>query len=72
MIKIGAIPWQVWAGAAALAAMLLLGRHIYNEGWSDAVAKAEQKQRAAADAAQKQVDRVKSGDRSGVVQFDRD
>lgn len=72
MIKIGAIPWQVWAGAAGLVATLLLGRHVYNEGWSDAMAKVEQGQRDAVGRAQKEADRVKSGDRSGVVQFDRD
>lgn len=69
---LGLIPWQVYAGVGALALLLLWGQGQYNRGWNAAIAAVEQKQRSAADAAGKEVDKLRSGDRSGVLQFDRD
>ncbi len=66
------LPWQAWAVAGALLAAGLYGCHEYERGRSEAVAKIEQKQREASDAAQKEVDRLRNGDRSRVMQFDRD
>ena len=66
------LPWQLYAGAAAIVIILAWGQVRYNEGWADAVAKQEQKQRDAKDAAGKEVDRLRGGDRSRVLQFDRD
>lgn len=72
MINIGAVPWQVWAGVAGVIALLWFGQMRYDEGWKDAMATTAQRQREAAGKADEAVDRLKSGDRSGVVQFDRD
>ena len=66
------LPWQLYAGVAAVVILLVWGQVRYNEGWADAVAKQEQKQRDAKDAAGKEVDRLRGGDRSRVLQFDRD
>ena len=66
------LPWQLYVGAAAIVILLAWGQVRYNEGWADAVAKQEQKQRDAKDAAGKEVDRLRGGDRSRVLQFDRD
>lgn len=66
------IPWQVWAGVAAVALLLGYGQMQYNEGWRDAEAKQAQVQQKAKAAADKEVDRLRNGDRSRVMQFDRD
>lgn len=66
------LPWQLYAGAAAVVILLAWGQVRYNEGWADAVAKQEQKQRAAKADADKEVGRLRDGDRSRVLQFDRD
>lgn len=71
-MRIGAIPWQVWAGVAAVVSLLGFGQMRYNDGWNDAMAKVEKGQRDAAGRAQREADRVGSGDRSRVMQFDRD
>ena len=66
------LPWQLYAGVAAIVIILAWGQVRYNEGWADAVAKQEQKQRDAKAGADKEVDRLRDGDRSRVLQFDRD
>lgn len=66
------IPWQIWAGVAAIVILLGYGQVQYNEGWKDAGAKHETEQQRAKDAAGKEVDRLRGGDRSRVMQFDRD
>jgi hypothetical protein len=68
-----ALPWQVWAGGAVLLATAFYGHLQYSRGFEAAVSAVEQRQRGAADAAQREVDRLGAGsDRSRVQQFDRD
>jgi hypothetical protein len=68
-----AVPWQAWAVAALMAGIGLYGCHEYRRGEADAEASYERQQQEAADAARKEVDRLRGGaDRSRVRQFDRD
>lgn len=66
------IPWQAWAVAALFAAIGLYGCHERRQGGEAQRQQYERQQQEAADAAQKGVDRVLRGDRSRVMQFDRD
>jgi len=66
------IPWQAWAVVGLLAAVGLYGCQQYDRGAQDATANSERKQQEQADEARKEVDRVLRGDRSRVMQFDRD
>lgn len=73
LMKIGrGIPWQAWAVASLLLAVGLYGCDQYRQGEQDAAVNIERKQQEAADAARKEADRVLRGDRSRVMQFDRD
>ena len=68
-----ALPWQAWAVAGLLAAAGLYGCDQYRRGEEAASITIERKQQEAADAARKEVDRLRGGaDRSRVRQFDRD
>jgi hypothetical protein len=67
-----AIPWQVWAVLGLLAAVGIYGCQQHQQGEQGALLKVERKQQEAADAARKETDRVLRGDRSRVMQFDRD
>lgn len=66
------VPWQVWAIAALIAAFGLYGCQQYRRGEEAAAGANERKQQEQADAARTEVDRVLRGDRSRVMQFDRD
>lgn len=66
------VPWQVWAGAAAIVIMLVYGQMRYNEGWHDAVAKVAERQQRAKAGADRELDRLRGGDASRVRPFDRD
>jgi len=66
------VPWQVWAALVVVVTLLAFGQYRYNEGWADAVTEQRKQQAAAKDAAGKEVDRLRDGDRSRVLQFDRD
>lgn len=66
------VPWQVWAGAAVIALLLAWGQVRYNDGWRDAEAKQIERQQRAKAGADKEVDRLRGGDRSRVREFDRD
>lgn len=66
-------PWQVWAVIALFAAVGIYGCQQRQAGEDGALIKVERKQQEAADAARKEVDRLRGGaDRSRVRQFDRD
>ena len=67
-----AIPWQVWAILALFTAVGIYGCQQRQQGEDGALLKVERKQQEKADAAHKEVDRVLRGDRSRVMQFDRD
>lgn len=67
-----AIPWQAWVVAGLFAAAGIYGCQQYDRGRDDASIETERKQQEAADGARKEVDRVLRGDRSRVMQFDRD
>lgn len=66
------LPWQAWAVVGALSAVGIYGCQQREAGAEGALIKVERKQQEAADAAHKEVDRVLRGDRSRVMQFDRD
>ena len=66
------MPWQAWAIAGALIAIGVYGCQQHEQGEASALIKTERKQQEAADGAHKEVDRVLRGDRSHVMQFDRD
>lgn len=66
------LPWQAWAVAGVLSAVGIYGCQQREAGAEGALIKVERKQQEAADAAHKEVDRVLRGDRSRVMQFDRD
>ena len=67
------IPWQAWAVAAAVLLIGFYGCQQYERGSRGALIEVERKQQEAADAARKEVDRLRGGaDRSRVQQFDRD
>jgi hypothetical protein len=69
----GALPWQAWAVVALLLGIGAYGCHEYRRGETAASVNQERKQQEAADAARKEVDRLRGGaDRSRVRQFDRD
>jgi hypothetical protein len=69
----GALPWQAWALAALIIGGGLYGCHEFRRGERAAAIGQERKQQEAADAARKEVDRLRGGaDRSRVQQFDRD
>lgn len=66
-------PWQVWAVLGLLLAVSLYGCQQRREGAAGALIEIERKQQEQADAARKEVDRLRGGaDRSRVQQFDRD
>lgn len=68
-----AIPWQAWAVAGLIAAGGLYGCHEYERGRAAASIETERQQMEKADAARREVDRLRGGaDRSRVQQFDRD
>lgn len=68
-----ALPWQGWAVVALVMGAGLYGCHEYRRGEAAASLSQERKQQEAADAARKEVDRLRGGaDRSRVQQFDRD
>lgn len=67
-----AVPWQAWAVAGLLLAIGIYGCQQREAGEDSALIKVERKQQEAADAARKETDRVLRGDRSRVMQFDRD
>ena len=68
-----ALPWQAWAVSALVAGIGVYGCNQYRRGGADAALSHERKQQEAADAARKEVDRLRGGaDRSRVQQFDRD
>nr|WP_047581716.1 hypothetical protein [Methylobacterium sp. ZNC0032] len=67
-----AVPWQAWAILALFAAIGIYGCQQRQQGEDGALLKVERKQQEKADAAHKEVDRVLRGDRSRVMQFDRD
>lgn len=66
------LPWQLYAGVVVIIVLLAFGQYRYNEGWRDAVADQQKQQQKAKTGADKEADRVRSGDRSRVMQFDRD
>lgn len=67
------LPWQAWAVAGALLLIGLYGCDQYRRGEEAASLTRERQQQEAADAARKEVDRLRGGaDRSRVRQFDRD
>lgn len=66
-------PWQVWAVLGLLLLIVLYGCQQRREGAAEALIELERKQQEQADAARKEVDRLRGGaDRSRVQQFDRD
>lgn len=68
-----ALPWQAWAVIAVAFGTGLYGCDQRREGERAARQEIERKQQEAADAARKEVDRLRGGaDRSRVQQFDRD
>ena len=66
------VPWQVWIALLAAVMIWWYGHYRYNEGWRDAVAEQQRMQQKAKAGADKETDRLRSGDRSRVMQFDRD
>ncbi len=66
------VPWQVWVVVGALSAVGIYGCKQREAGEEGALIKIERKQQEAADGARKETDRVLRGDRSRVMQFDRD
>lgn len=66
------LPWQLYAAVTVIVILLAFGQYRYNEGWHDAVADQQKQQQRAKDGADKEVDRLRGGDRSRVMQFDRD
>ena len=67
------LPWQAWATAGLLLAAGLYGCDQRSKGEAGALIKIERQQQEAADAARKEVDRLRGGaDRSRVSGFDRD
>jgi hypothetical protein len=69
----GALPWQVWAVVALVLCAGAYGCQQYRRGEAAASLSHERKQQEAADAARKEVDRLRGGaDRSRVREFDRD
>lgn len=67
------LPWQAWAVAGLLLAVGIYGCQQRREGAAGALVEIERKQQEQADAARKEVDRLRGGaDRSRVQQFDRD
>lgn len=69
----GALPWQAWAVIALALGIGAYGCQQYGRGEQAASLNQERKQQEAADAARKEVDRLRGGaDRSRVQQFDRD
>ncbi len=66
------LPWQAWAVAGLLIAIGLYGCQQRREGEQGALVEIERKQQEQADAARKETDRLQRGDRSRVMQFDRD
>jgi hypothetical protein len=72
-VKLSLIPWQVYAAAVAFVIAGLVSCDIRRDGERAAETRIERKQQEAADAARKEVDRLRGGaDRSRVRQFDRD
>lgn len=67
-----ALPWTAWLVAGLLLAVGLYGCQQRREGAAGALVETERKQQEQADAARKETDRVLRGDRSRVMQFDRD
>ncbi|KRE08160.1 hypothetical protein ASE61_00650 [Bosea sp. Root670] len=66
-------PWQAWAVLGLLLAGGIYGCQQRREGAAGALVEIERKQQEQADAARKEVDRLRGGaDRSRVQQFDRD
>ncbi len=65
-------PWQIWAVLGLLLAAGLYGCQQRRDGAAGALIEIERKQQEQADAARKETDRVLRGDRSRVMQFDRD
>lgn len=65
-------PWQAWAMLGLLLAGGLYGCQQRREGAAGVLVEIERKQQEQADAARKETDRVLRGDRSRVMQFDRD
>ena len=66
-------PWQAWAVVGILFAVGIYGCEQRREGAAGALVEIERKQQEQADAARKEVDRLRGGaDRSRVQQFDRD
>lgn len=69
---VGALPWQAWTAAALALGIAGYGCQQYRRGQEAAGLDQERKQQEAADAARKEVDRLRGGaDRSRVQQFDR-
>lgn len=70
---LGRLPWQAWAVVALVLGIGAYGCEQYRRGEAAASINQERKQQEAADAARKEVDRLRGGaDRSRVQQFDRD
>lgn len=68
----GALPWQAWAAVVLVLGIGVYGCHQYSRGEQAASVNQERKQQEAADAARKEVDRLRgSADRGRVQQFDR-
>lgn len=68
-----AVPWQAWAVVGLIAGIGVYGCHEYDRGRETALRNTERQQQEKADAAQREVDRLRGGaDRSRVQQFDRD
>ncbi len=65
-------PWQVWAVLALVIGVGVYGCQQREQGKAGALLNVERKQQEQADGARKEVDRVLRGDRSRVMQFDRD
>lgn len=69
----GALPWQAWAILVLVGGIGIYGCEQYRRGEAAGSLSIERKQQEAADAARKEVDRLRGGaDRSRVQQFDRD
>ncbi|WP_156410531.1 hypothetical protein [Bosea sp. Root381] len=73
LTAVRSLPWQAWAVAALALGIGLYGCDQRRQGEAAVRLEFEHQQKEAANAAQREVDRLRGGaDRSRVRQFDRD